>query len=82
MRGAGAKLVLLGLLVSTPAYVDGPWSPLRDDELHDPSNPALKLLQEPSESLSLLPPTTGGNRVEAIIWVGQRPHIPLGQAPI
>ena len=66
MRGAGAKLVLLGLLVSAPAYVDGPWDPLRNDELHDPSNPALKLLQEPSESLSLLPPTTGGNRVD---WV-------------
>lgn len=60
------KLLLLVLLVSAPAYVAGPWKTLDKDELHDPSNPALKLLQQPGDALSVLAPATGGNRVD---WV-------------
>lgn len=42
------------------------WRPLADDKLHDPDNPAASLLQEPAESLSVLPPDSVGNRVR---WV-------------
>jgi c(7)-type cytochrome triheme protein len=44
----------------------GQWDPLRKDGLHDPKNPALKELQEPSAALSALPPDTAGNMVR---WV-------------
>lgn len=40
------------------------WKPLADDGLHDPSNPALELLQEPAEALSELPPAKEGNQVD------------------
>ena len=43
-----------------------PWSTLANDSLHDPSNPALALLQEPAEALSVLPQAQEGNFVD---WV-------------
>ncbi len=58
--------LLLALLVAAPAHVAGPWKSLDKDGLHDPSNPAARLLQQPAEALSTLPPATGGNRVD---WV-------------
>ncbi len=39
---------------------------LSKDGVHDPANPGLKLLQEPREALSVLPPDAVGNRVR---WV-------------
>lgn len=42
------------------------WKPLAGDGLHDPSNPALPLLQEPKEALSVLPRANEGNNVD---WV-------------
>lgn len=42
------------------------WKPLAADGLHDPSNPALSLLQEPKEALSELPRANDGNNVD---WV-------------
>lgn len=48
---------------SAPAV---PWRPLVADNLHDPANPALKLLQEPAEALSVLAPSQEGNFVD---WV-------------
>lgn len=59
-------LVLLVPLVAAPAYVAGIWKPLQKDDLHDPRNPALELLQQPGDSLSVLPQASGGNRVD---WV-------------
>jgi c(7)-type cytochrome triheme protein len=41
-------------------------SPLAKDGVHDPSNPGLKMLQEPQEALSKLPPDAVGNQVR---WV-------------
>lgn len=64
-------LPVVALLVAAPAYVAGPWDRLNDDDLHDPSNPALKLLQQPEESLSVLAPATGGNRVDWVAAVRQ-----------
>jgi len=42
------------------------WLPLDNDRLHDPSNPALDVLQEPAEALGVLQPDSAGNRVD---WV-------------
>lgn len=42
------------------------WDKLKDDGLHDPENNAIQLLQEPADSLSVLPPDTAGNQVN---WV-------------
>lgn len=40
--------------------------PLAKDGVHDPANPGIRLLQEPREALSKLPPDAVGNRVR---WV-------------
>jgi len=42
------------------------WLPLSQDELHDPSMDALKMLQNPNEALSKLPRDGSGNQVD---WV-------------
>jgi c(7)-type cytochrome triheme protein len=39
------------------------WLPLAQDELHDPANPALNLLQNPTEALSGLPGNVSGDQV-------------------
>lgn len=44
----------------------GTWLPLAQDGLHDPSIPDLRLLQDPAEALSRLPPDAVGNQVD---WV-------------
>lgn len=49
-----------------PPKPQSPWKPLAEDLLHDPFNPALPLLQEPEEALSVLPPAKQGNHVD---WV-------------
>lgn len=40
--------------------------PLAKDDLHDPTNPAILMLQEPEEALSKLPPDAVGNQTR---WV-------------
>lgn len=52
-------------LVSQPVSAEQ-WKLLEADGVHDPSNPALILLQEPEEALVELPPDTAGNQVR---WV-------------
>lgn len=42
------------------------WLPLTQDGLHDPKDPALHLLQNPSNALSKLPRAGAGNQVD---WV-------------
>ncbi len=51
---------------SAPATPPSPWRSLRDDGIHDPTLPALALLQEPADALSVLPPAQEGNLVD---WV-------------
>ena len=36
------------------------WRSLGDDNLHDPASPAIGVLQEPAEALSLMPPDVAG----------------------
>ena len=54
------------LLICCGVTTAAEWSPLTEDGVHDPDNPALDLLQEPAEALSQLPPDTAGNQVR---WV-------------
>jgi len=42
------------------------WQLLKEDGLHDPSNPSLEILQEPTEALGALQPDSAGNKVN---WV-------------
>jgi c(7)-type cytochrome triheme protein len=62
-----AILLLIALTALARAVVGaGNWQPLRDDGLHDPSNPAIEVLQEPGEALGVLVPDGAGNQVD---WV-------------
>ncbi|MEW8070797.1 MAG: cytochrome c3 family protein [Candidatus Thiodiazotropha sp.] len=64
------RAVISGLLLSMlcfSARSDAPaWKSIAEDGIHDPDNPALSLLQEPAEALSLLPTDNAGNQVR---WV-------------
>lgn len=60
-------LALLIAPLSLPAFAQqGEWELLRKDGIHDPKGPGTKLLQEPGQALSKLPPDTTGNGVR---WV-------------
>ena len=49
----------------------GNWNTLDNDGLHDPSNPSLRLLQDPAQALSVLTPDTAGNKVDWVAAVRQ-----------
>ena len=59
-------LSTLGLLIAAPLLLAENWKSLEEDELHDPSNPAVNVLQQPAEALSVLAPDSAGNKVD---WV-------------
>ncbi|HSO06809.1 MAG TPA: c(7)-type cytochrome triheme domain-containing protein [Pelomicrobium sp.] len=54
------------LLFSALGAAARQWAPLKKDGVHDPSSPAIGVLQEPAEALAPLPPDTAGNLVR---WV-------------
>ena len=56
----------LALLAAIASAATARWDSLRQDELHDPRNPAIDVLQEPGEALSVLAPDPAGNKVD---WV-------------
>jgi c(7)-type cytochrome triheme protein len=58
-------LVLAGVALAAWA-APSLWARLEADDLHDPSNPSLALLQQPAEALGVLPPDSAGNMVN---WV-------------
>jgi c(7)-type cytochrome triheme protein len=65
--------VCLGLCIAQTTFGVEPnsktvsfWLPLAQDELHDPADPALNLLQNPTKALSVLPGDGSGNQVN---WV-------------
>jgi c(7)-type cytochrome triheme protein len=66
-RLARRALALVALLAaaSVPAQ-ERKWLPLDNDGVHDPTSPAVRLLQQPAEALSRLSPDTAGNKVR---WV-------------
>ena len=55
--------VMAGVALAAGLYR---WTALQDDDVHDPANPGLTLLQQPGDALSRLPPDSAGNRVR---WV-------------
>lgn len=57
-------------LISTASAAQ--WTPLARDQVHDPENPALKELQEPSQALSILPRDSAGNRVDWMRALNER----------
>ena len=57
---------LLVLLAAGPVRASGDWLRLAADGIHDPTNPAIKVLQEPAEAFATLPPDAVGNQVS---WV-------------
>lgn len=59
--------VVVFYLLGTVAVVYAEnWPPLDKDNVHDPSNPFLKLLQDPKQALDKLPSDTAGNKVD---WI-------------
>ena len=56
----------LAILVGFSTAIAQEWTLLAHDGIHDLDNPALDLLQEPAEALSLLPSDTAGNQVD---WI-------------
>jgi c(7)-type cytochrome triheme protein len=65
--------VCVGLCFAQTTFGDEPvseansfWLSLAQDELHDPADPALNLLQNPTEALSVLPRDGAGDQVN---WV-------------
>ena len=72
LRLAQGLLILSGIGFAA-TLLAGNWSTLSNDGLHDPSNPSLRLLQDPAQALSLLAPDTAGNKVD---WVAA---VQLGQ---
>jgi c(7)-type cytochrome triheme protein len=67
LRLTSAIFLLVALTALMSAVIGaGNWQSLRDDGLHDPSNPAIEVLQEPGEALGVLVPDGAGNKVD---WV-------------
>jgi c(7)-type cytochrome triheme protein len=64
LKSTSAALALLG--IASVGSGAGSWQPLKNDSLHDPQNPAIEVLQEPSEALGVLVPDSAGNKVD---WV-------------
>ena len=63
------RLILLCialLVIATASLGAGKWQSLKNDGLHDPSNPSIDVLQEPSEALGVLQSDPAGNKVD---WV-------------
>jgi c(7)-type cytochrome triheme protein len=62
-RGWRAVVAALAVLVAGIAFAAG-WRALADDGIHDPSSPAVHLLQQPGEALAALPRDAAGNQVD------------------
>ena len=52
------------LAIATGSLAAGNWKPLKKDGIHDPSNPAINVLQEPADALRVLQADTAGNMVD------------------
>ena len=57
-------LVMTLMAVASVVLAADKWKPLKKDGIHDPSNPAINVLQEPADALSVLQTDTVGNMVD------------------
>ena len=64
-------MILSGIGFAATSLLAGNWSSLENDGLHDPSNPSLRLLQDPAQALSVLASDTAGNKVDWVAAVRQ-----------
>jgi c(7)-type cytochrome triheme protein len=55
--------LMLALMSALALAATARWLALSADGLHDPSSPAIGVLQEPREAFASLPPDTAGNQV-------------------
>lgn len=55
---------LFVLAVASAGLAADRWKPLKKDGLHDPSNPAINVLQDPGDALGVLQTDTAGNMVD------------------
>lgn len=58
------SLSLCLLAIASAGLAAGKWQPLKKDGIHDPANPAIRVLQEPEDALSVLQTDTSGNKVD------------------
>lgn len=66
MRRRTAALAIALVSCAALAATASRWLRLQDDGIHDPTSPAMGLLQQPAEALSQLPADSAGNGVD---WV-------------
>jgi c(7)-type cytochrome triheme protein len=66
LRAFHCSLMMAVLVAFCGTAWAGQWQPLMEDGLHDTTNPALEVLQNPADALSRLPADTAGNKVD---WV-------------
>ncbi len=59
-----ASLSVLLLAIASAGLAADKWKPLKEDGIHDPDNPAIGVLQEPADALSVLQADTAGNKVD------------------
>lgn len=59
-----ASLSVLLLTMASAGLAADKWKPLKKDGIHDPENPAIAVLQEPADALSVLQADTAGNMVD------------------
>ena len=57
-------LIVVLLATASAGLAADKWKPLKKDGIHDPENPAIKVLQEPADALSVLQTDTAGNMVD------------------
>lgn len=57
-------LIIVLLASASAGLAAGKWKPLKKDGIHDPANPAINVLQEPADALSVLQVDTAGNMVD------------------
>jgi c(7)-type cytochrome triheme protein len=63
-RYRSVSFLLILLAVATGSFAADKWKSLKKDGIHDPSNPAINVLQEPADALSVLQTDTAGNKVD------------------
>lgn len=58
------SLLVILLAIASASFAADKWKPLKKDGIHDPANPAIKVLQQPADALSVLQADTAGNMVD------------------
>jgi c(7)-type cytochrome triheme protein len=64
LRVLHRRLIVAVLVALCNTAQAGQWQPLKEDGLHDTTNPSLEVLQNPADALSRLPADSAGNKVD------------------